>query len=129
MANSPAVVGRQVESGRELVHELTGPTPSMTSEGSTSGPVLTHPILHGDRPQPSRQPFPVDKGPMRAQTGKFTFAGDGLSFGYDSGDSVSLQYRTPGAFTGGTIENVTIDTGKESFADLHKEAAAALERN
>ncbi|WP_280269338.1 arylsulfatase [Nocardia wallacei] len=72
---------------------------------------------------------PVGKGPMRAQTGKFTLAGDGLCVGYDSGDNVSQQYRNPGTFTGGTIRSVTIDTGKESFTDLQKEAAAALSRN
>ncbi|MGW4248569.1 arylsulfatase, partial [Nocardia sp. NPDC004722] len=72
---------------------------------------------------------PVANGPMRAQTGKFTLAGDGLCVGYDSGDNVSQQYQHPGTFTGGTIESVTVDVGKESFADAQKEAAAALERN
>lgn len=51
----------------------------------------------------------VTKGPMRAQIGKFTLAGDGLCVGFDSGDSVSQQYRTPGNFTGGTIQGVAID--------------------
>ncbi|MGX1812040.1 arylsulfatase [Nocardia sp. NPDC055321] len=72
---------------------------------------------------------PVNKGSMRAQTGKFTLAGDGLCVGFDSGDAVTSQYRTPGTFTGGTIESVTIATGDESYADLQKEAAAALSRN
>ncbi|MFE2959325.1 sulfatase-like hydrolase/transferase [Nocardia tengchongensis] len=72
---------------------------------------------------------PVNKGAMRAQIGMFSLAGDGLCVGYDSGDSVTTQYRPPGTFTGGTIEKVTIDVGKESYTDLEKEAAAALERN
>ena len=38
----------------------------------------------------------VAEGPMRAQTGKFTLSGDGLCVGYDSGDAVSQQYKTPG---------------------------------
>ncbi|MFB7718423.1 arylsulfatase [Nocardia sp. NPDC056100] len=69
---------------------------------------------------------PVGNGPMRAQVGKFTLAGDGLCVGRDSGDNVSQQYQHPGTFTGGTIAEVTIYTGKESYADLQKEAAAAL---
>ncbi|WP_428847618.1 sulfatase-like hydrolase/transferase [Nocardia tengchongensis] len=72
---------------------------------------------------------PVNKGAMRAQIGMFSLGGDGLCVGYDSGDSVTVQYRPPGTFTGGTIEKVTIDVGKESYTDLEKEAAAALERN
>ncbi|MEV6280766.1 arylsulfatase [Nocardia sp. NPDC051832] len=72
---------------------------------------------------------PVGDGPMRAQTGKFTLAGDGLCVGYDSGDAVSSQYKTPGTFAGGTIRSVTIDTGKDSYADLQKDAAAALSEN
>ncbi len=39
---------------------------------------------------------PVAEGPMRAQIGKFTLAGDGLCVGYDSGDNVSEQYKNPG---------------------------------
>lgn len=71
----------------------------------------------------------VTKGPMRAQIGKFTLAGDGLCVGFDSGDSVSQQYRTPGTFTGGTIQGVAIDISKEAFIDLQKEAAGALARD
>ncbi|OBB86920.1 arylsulfatase [Mycobacterium colombiense] len=71
----------------------------------------------------------VTKGPMRAQIGKFTLAGDGLCVGFDSGDSVSQQYRTPGTFTGGTIQGVAVDTSKEAFIDLQKEAAGALARD
>jgi arylsulfatase len=37
----------------------------------------------------------VAQGPMRTQAGKFTLAGDGLCVGYDSGDAVSQEYRTP----------------------------------
>ncbi|MEZ0363451.1 arylsulfatase [Mycobacterium sp. pUA109] len=71
----------------------------------------------------------VTKGPMRAQIGKFTLAGDGLCVGFDSGDNVSGQYQNPGTFTGGTIQGVAIDISKEAFIDLQKEAAAALARD
>ena len=46
----------------------------------------------------------VAEGPMRAQLGKFTLSGDGLCVGYDSGDAVSEEYKTPGTFHGGTIQ-------------------------
>lgn len=72
---------------------------------------------------------PVDTGPMRAQLGKFTLAGDGLCVGYDSGDNVSDQYQNPGTFTGGSIQAVVIDVSSEAFVDLQREAAAALARD
>lgn len=72
---------------------------------------------------------PVDTGPMRAQLGKFTLAGDGLCVGYDSGDNVSDQYQNPGTFTGGSIAAVVIDVSNEAFVDLQREAAAALARD
>jgi len=71
----------------------------------------------------------VAEGPMRAQVGKFTLAGDGLCVGYDSGDNVSEEYKNPGTFTGGTILGVGIDVSKESYLNLEQEAAAALARD
>ena len=69
---------------------------------------------------------PVAKGPMKAQVGKFTLVGDGLCVGYDSGDPVSKLYKSPGEFKGGTIAFVTVNTGKETYNDLSKEAARAF---
>jgi arylsulfatase len=69
------------------------------------------------------------KGPMRAQTGKFTLAGDGLCVGYDSGDNVSAHYKNPGTFTGGTILGVAVDASEESYLDLEREAVAAFARD
>ena len=43
----------------------------------------------------------VAQGPMKAQVGKFTLVGDGLCVGFDSGDPVSKQYKSPGTFKGG----------------------------
>jgi len=70
---------------------------------------------------------PVADGPMRAQIGKFTLSGDGLCVGYDSGDNVSEQYKSPGKFTGGTIQGVAIDVSEKVFLDLQRDAAAAFE--
>src|SRR5262249_18529106 len=68
-------------------------------------------------------------GPMRAQVGKFTLAGDGLCVGYDSGDNVSQEYKNPGTFTGGTILAVGVDVSEEVYLDLEKEAAMAMARD
>ena len=68
----------------------------------------------------------VAKGPMRAQVGKFTLSGDGLCVGYDSGDAVSEEYKSPGEFTGGTIQFVGITTEKAQYLDLETLAAAAM---
>ncbi|SKU82028.1 Possible arylsulfatase AtsA [Mycobacteroides abscessus subsp. bolletii] len=71
----------------------------------------------------------VANGPMRAQVGKFTLAGDGLCVGYDSGDNVSQLYRHPGTFTGGTIKGVAVDVSEETFVDLEQQARAAFARD
>jgi arylsulfatase len=68
----------------------------------------------------------VAKGPMKAQIGKFTLCGDGLCVGYDSGDNVSEQYKSPGTFTGGTIQGVAVDVSEKAFVDLERDAEAAF---
>jgi arylsulfatase len=67
---------------------------------------------------------PVTSGPMRAQVGKFTLAGDGLCVGYDSGDNVSQQYKNPGTFTGGTIQTVAFDVSEDAYVNLQRDAEA-----
>ncbi len=68
----------------------------------------------------------VAEGPMRTQPGKFTLSGDGLCIGYDSGDNVSQEYKTPARFTGGTILGVGVSVGKDQYLDLERLAAAAM---
>ncbi len=70
----------------------------------------------------------VAQGPMRTQAGKFTLSGDGLCVGYDSGDAVSSQYKSPGTFLNGTIDVVTVSVENLQYLDLEKEAAAAFAR-
>jgi hypothetical protein len=65
----------------------------------------------------------VAEGPMKTQTGKFTLSGDGLCVGYDSGDAVSQEYKTPGKFKGGTILGVGVIVDKEQYLYLEKLAA------
>jgi arylsulfatase len=68
----------------------------------------------------------VATGPMRTQPGKFTLSGDGLCVGYDSGDAVSKEYKTPGDFKGGTILGVGVTVEKTQYLDLEKEAKRAF---
>jgi len=68
----------------------------------------------------------VAEGPMKTQPGKFTLSGDGLCVGFDSGDAVSAEYRTPGTFHGGTIKGVGITVEKASYEALEMEAQRML---
>jgi arylsulfatase A-like enzyme len=68
----------------------------------------------------------VASGPMRTQPGKFTLSGDGLCVGYDSGDAVSKEYKTPGEFKGGKILGVAVSVEKNQYLDLQKEAQRAF---
>jgi hypothetical protein len=68
----------------------------------------------------------VAEGPMKTQPAKFTLSGDGLCVGYDSGDAVSAEYKTPGTFHGGTIQAVGVTVEKASYEDLEMEAQRAL---
>jgi arylsulfatase len=71
----------------------------------------------------------VAEGPMRTQPAKFTLSGDGLCLGYDSGDAVSAEYKTPGTFHGGTIQAVGVTVEKASYEALEMEAQRALMRD
>jgi len=68
----------------------------------------------------------VAEGPMRTQPGKFTLSGDGLCIGYDSGDAVSEEYKSPGRFKGGTIIGVGVVVDKTQYAELELLAKAAM---
>ncbi len=70
----------------------------------------------------------VAKGPMKTQPGKFTLSGDGLCVGFDSGDAVSSQYKTPGTFKGGEILGVGVDISEQSYEDINKEAMRIMKR-
>jgi arylsulfatase A-like enzyme len=68
----------------------------------------------------------VAEGPMKTQAGKFTLSGDGLCIGFDSGDAVSKEYKTPGTFRGGTIQFVGVTVEKSDYKDLEQEARRAM---
>jgi hypothetical protein len=68
----------------------------------------------------------VAEGPMKTQPAKFTLSGDGLCVGYDSGDAVSSEYKSPGTFHGGTIRGVGVTVEKASYQELEMEAQRAM---
>jgi len=71
----------------------------------------------------------VAEGPMKSQPGNFSLTGDGLCVGYDSGDAVSQEYKSPGTFKGGTILGVGVTVEKASYEELEKIAQAAFARD
>ena len=66
------------------------------------------------------------RGRCETQPGKFTLSGDGLCVGYDSGDAVSQEYRTPGTFKGGKIDFAGVTVEKAQYLDLEKEARRVM---
>ena len=70
----------------------------------------------------------VAEGDMKTQPAKFTLSGDGLCVGFDSGDAVSGEYKSPGTFGGGTIQGVGITVEMASYEALELEARRALLR-
>lgn len=98
--------------GAEFIREKTG------DKGEQIGKLILY--IDGKK---------VAEGPMRTQPGKFTLSGDGLCVGFDSGDVVSEEYKTPGTFKGGTILGVGIDISEQSFEDLEAEAARMMKRD
>ncbi|KAF2512737.1 arylsulfatase [Flavobacterium zhairuonense] len=110
-SNVPITTGKHVF-GMEFIREKAGP----------NGESLGQMKLYIDGKE-------VASGPMRTQSGKFTLAGDGLCVGFDSGDSVSKEYKTPGTFKGGEIIGVGVSVGKIEYSDLNNEAKRALGRD
>ena len=49
-----------------------------------------------------------------------------LCVGYDSGDAVTEQYKTPGKFTGGNIQFVKVAVDKAQYLDREMELKRLL---
>jgi hypothetical protein len=58
-----------------------------------------------------------------------SLAGEGLSIGRDSGDSVSKQYTPYFTFTGGRIRQVEINIGDDAYVDLERDLHAGIARD
>lgn len=66
---------------------------------------------------------------MTTQPGTFGLAGATISVGRNSGSAVSSRYKTPFAFTGGAIAQVTVDISGTPYEDLEKKLALAFSRD
>ncbi|HJV12508.1 MAG TPA: sulfatase/phosphatase domain-containing protein [Propionibacteriaceae bacterium] len=71
----------------------------------------------------------VAKGPWKTQPGHFSLAGEGLTIGRDSGDSVSKEYTPYFTFTGGRIYKVEVSIGDDLYVDLERDFHAAVARD
>jgi arylsulfatase len=68
----------------------------------------------------------VQSIPIRTQLGRYALTGEGLSVGYDSGDTVTSAYPNHFGFTGGEIHEVVYDVADDHYIDIEKEFAAKL---
>jgi len=66
---------------------------------------------------------------VTAHPGTFGLAGAGITVGRNGGSAVSSRYKSPFAFTGGTIARVTVDLSGRPYEDLEKELALAFSRD
>ena len=71
----------------------------------------------------------VAKGPWKTQPGHFSLAGEGLTIGRDSGDSVSKEYTPYFTITGGRIYKVEVSIGDDLYVDLERDFHAAVARD
>lgn len=66
---------------------------------------------------------------MQTHPGMFALAGGGICIGRNPGSAVSRRYRAPFAFSGGTVERVTVDLSGRPYEDLERELAAAFAKD
>ena len=66
---------------------------------------------------------------MKVHPGTFGLAGAGLSVGRNSGSAVSSSYKSPYAFSGGTIQQVVVDVSGKPYEDVEKELALAFAKD
>jgi arylsulfatase len=71
----------------------------------------------------------VAEAEIRTIYTRYGLAGEGLCVGYDSGDSVSREYRPKFEFTGGTIHKVVYDVSDDHYLDIENHFAAAMARD
>ncbi|MCK0173687.1 MULTISPECIES: arylsulfatase [Mycobacteriaceae] len=66
---------------------------------------------------------------LMVHPGTFGLAGATLSIGRNTGSPVSRAYRTPFAFTGGTIALVTFDVSGKPYLDIERDFARAFAKD
>jgi arylsulfatase len=71
----------------------------------------------------------VASAPFRTLTGHYAICGEGLCIGYDSGDSVSSEYKAKFPFSGGRVVKVVYDVADDAYDELELKFAARLARD
>jgi arylsulfatase len=66
---------------------------------------------------------------MTTHPGTFGLAGAGIGVGRNGGSAVCSRYKSPFAFTGGTIAQVAVDLSGRPYEDLERELALAFSRD
>jgi hypothetical protein len=66
---------------------------------------------------------------VQSHPGTFGLAGVGITVGRNGGSAVSIRYKAPFTFTGGTIAQVTVDLSGRPYQDVEKELALAFSRD
>jgi arylsulfatase len=71
----------------------------------------------------------VGEAEMRTLAAFYALCGEGLSVGYDGGDSVSSEYQPKFEWSGGEIVKVVFDVADDAYVDLENVMAAAMARD
>ena len=71
----------------------------------------------------------VAESEIRTMTGHFSLCGEGLCIGYESGDSVSSEYKPKFEFTAGRIIKVIFDVADDAYVEVERHMAAAMARD
>ena len=71
----------------------------------------------------------ADQGPMSVSAVQYTLCGEGLTIGYDGGDTVSATYPNHFGFTGGAIKQVIFDVSDDTYVDAETQLASLLARD
>lgn len=71
----------------------------------------------------------VVQSDFRTQSGHYALCGEGLCIGYDSGDAVSSEYKSPATFSGGKVVKAIFDVAQDHYIDVERRMAAALARD
>ena len=103
----------------------------ITPNHDTAGHTLTSRLCRVPGPSPTGiATLYIDQDPaaelaIKVQPGHFSLAGEGINAGRDAGQPVSSQYTPPFEFTGGTLHQVVLERGDETFTDLERHTVAS----
>ena len=71
----------------------------------------------------------VAEDEIRTIAAFYALCGEGLCIGYDSGDTVSSEYKPKFEWTGGEIIKVVFDVADDAYVDVERLLTAAMARD